>query len=94
VPVEHCPQVAGQSLGADGTREQGRDGHADLDSRQEPVGVLRQPRRPLAPLALPGQRAHLAVPKGNQGHLGGCEEAADKNDDQDNENVPADGIHV
>ena len=61
---------------------------------QEPVGVLSQLGRPLAALAAPGQRADLTLAERNQGHLGGGEEAPDKNYDQDKDDVPADAIHV
>ena len=51
-------------------------------------------RRPLAALAPLRQRPDLAFAQRDQGHLGGREEATDENNDQDNENVPADAVHV
>ena len=86
-------QGSGQGGRAERAGQQGRQRHADLDRGQEQVGVLRQLGRPLAALAAPGQRPDLAVPQRDQRHLGGGEEAADEDDDQDNEDVPADGVH-
>src|SRR6516225_1908633 len=50
--------------------------------------------RAAARVAAPNARPNLAVAQRDQRHLGGGEEAADENDGQDNENVPADGVHV
>ena len=87
-------QAAGQGGRAERAGQQGGQGDADLDGGQEPVRVLGQFRGPLPAFAPFRERPHLAVAQRHQGHLGGREEAADEHNDQDNKNVPADGIHV
>jgi hypothetical protein len=58
------------------------------------VRVLGLPRGPLTALSVPGQRADLALAQRDERHLGGGEEAADQYHGKDEENIPADAIHV
>jgi hypothetical protein len=93
VVAEHRGQLLGQRGRAERAGQQGGDGDADLHGGQEPVGVLGQPGGALTALAPLHQRAHLAVTQRNKGHLGGGEETADQNYDQDDDDVPADVVH-
>ena len=86
-------QVAGQGGGAERAGEQGGHGDADLDRGQEPVGVLRKLRRPLAALAPLPDRAHLPLAQRDQGHFRPGEEPADEHDGQHDNDVPADLVH-
>ena len=51
------------------------------------IRIIREPGDHLAPSAPMGQLADLALPQGDQGHLGSGEHAADDDETQDQQNV-------
>jgi hypothetical protein len=87
LPDQPVAQQPGQGVGAVGAGHQRGEGGADLHGRQEPVGVGGELRRLRpAPAAL-REPPHLALAQRDQGHLSGCEEPADGQDDEDDDNV-------
>jgi hypothetical protein len=86
-------QGTGQRGRTERAREQGGHGDADLHRGQEPIGILRKLRRPLAALAPLPEPAHLALAQRHQGHLRPGEEPADEHYGQHNKDVPADLVH-
>ena len=94
VPGQHLLEIVGQGRSAVRAGRQGGHRDADLDGGQEPVRVMREPRRSLTALPALPERPHLALAQRHQCHLGGGEEAADENEGEDDQYVPADAIHV
>jgi len=86
-------EVLGQGGGAERGRKESRQRHADLQGRQEGVGVVGEPghRLPASPALL--HRPHLAVPQRDQRQLGGREQPTDQDEDQDQRDVDPDVAH-
>jgi hypothetical protein len=89
-----APEILDQGGGAESTGEQGGDGYADLNRRQEPVRIVRKPGRALAAPAPFRERPDLALAQRHEGHLSGGEETSDENEGKDDQYIPADAVHV
>ena len=90
LPGQPGLEETGQGLGPVRAGEQGGQGHADLHGGEEPVRVLGQARRSLAPPPALGQRPDLAFAQRDEGHLGAREEPPDEDDDEDDNDVQHD----
>ena len=77
----------------EGGRQEARQGDPDLHGRQEAVGAREQPGDPGAPLALVGQRLGLRLAQGDQGELGGGEDAAHQDEHGDQHQVQDGHVH-
>ena len=71
----------------EGSRQEARQRDPDLHRREEPVRVLSELGHRLAALAPMRQLADLALPQGDQRHLGSGEHAADDDEKQDQQDV-------
>ena len=93
LPDQPRLQQVRERRGAVAAGDQRGQRHADLHGGEEPVRVLRELGRLLAPLAALGQRPDLALAQRNQGHLRGREEPPDADDDEDDNDVQDDLAH-
>ena len=85
---EHGGQMLGEHRGTERCREETGKGHADLDGREEQIGVLGEScDHSTAFAASCLELFDLGVPQAHQGDLGGSEDTADDDEDEDQNDV-------